>query len=68
MRLQDVKDYFMLRSIAANPWEIVRFRKTQQLGQTLEAKLLDGNSLYIRGGRADHYAFRRIYLYDEYVE
>ena len=66
MRLQDVKDYFMLRSIAANPWEIVRFRKTQQLGQTLEAKLLDGNSLYIRGGRADHYAFRRIYLYDEY--
>ncbi len=66
MRLKDLKDYITLRSIAANPWEIVRFRKTQRLGQILEAKLLDEPSLYIRGGRADHTAFRRIYLYDEY--
>lgn len=66
MRLQDLRDYFALRSIAANPWEIVRFRKIQQLGQTLEVKLLDGHSLYIRGGLADHHTFRSIYLYDEY--
>ena len=66
MRLEDIKDYFKLRRIAANPWEIMRFRKMHRHGKTLEVKLLDGHRLYIRGGGEERHTFHRVFLRDEY--
>lgn len=66
MRLEDIKDYFKLRQMAANPWEIMRFRKSHKRGQVLEVRMLDGHRIYIRGGWEERHTFHRVYLRDEY--
>lgn len=66
MRPEDIKDYFTLRRLTANPWEIMRFRKTQRAGQTLEVRMLDHPPLLLRGERNDFHMFHRIYMRDEY--
>jgi FkbM family methyltransferase len=66
MRLEDVTDYFRLRSLTTNPWEICCFRKGQKLGQTLVVKFRNKPHLYLRGGMSDYHMFHRIFLRDEY--
>ena len=66
MKLRDFRDYFTLRRMTANPWEIIRFRKAQRSGRTLEVRMVDGPPLFIRGGLHDFHFFSRIYLRDEY--
>ena len=66
MKLTDAADYLALRRIAQNPWEIVRFRKTQRPGQILVVRLLDGSSLRIVGGTQSFHVFHRCWLRDEY--
>lgn len=66
VRFEDLTDYFKLRRLAANPMEIVRFRKRQMGSQDLEVQLRGRPSLHLRGGRADFHMFHRIYLRDEY--
>ena len=66
MRLRDLSDYVRLRQIAANPGEVVRFRKRHADGQELTVELLDGPPLRLQGGRSDVNTFRTIWLEDEY--
>jgi FkbM family methyltransferase len=66
VRTADFKDFFRLRRMVENPWEILRFRKKRRRGQTLEVRLLDGRRLYLRGASQDFHIFHRIYLRDEY--
>jgi len=66
MRLEDITDYFKLRSFTSNPWEICRFRKRQKTGQILVVRFRDQSSLYLRGGTSDYHMFHRIFLRDEY--
>ncbi len=66
MRLEDVGDYFELRRMVANPWRVLRFRKTRKPDQTLRVEMLDGPPLHLRGGFADFHMFHRIFLRDEY--
>ncbi len=66
MRLRDLSDYLRLRRIAANPWEVVRFRKGHREGQELSVDLRDGPPVRLQGGRSDVNTFRTIWLEDEY--
>ncbi len=66
MRLADWSDYRRLRSMAENPWEIVRFRKRRGPGRVLEVRLRDGRRFRLRGDRQDFHVFHRIFLRDEY--
>jgi FkbM family methyltransferase len=66
MKLEDLRDYRTLRRCTANPWEIVRFRKTGRPGQILEVRFLDEPPLFLRGGASDFHMFHRINLRDEY--
>ncbi|MBI3724487.1 FkbM family methyltransferase [bacterium] len=66
MRPEDFFDYLALGKIAQNPWEIVRFRKAQAPGRTLEVRFKDGPPLFLRGGLSDFHMFHRIFLRDEY--
>ena len=66
MRPEDFRDYFKLHRFVANPWQVVRFRKTQTLGTALSVLLRDAPALHLRGGLPDHHMFHRIYLRDEY--
>ena len=66
MRIEDISFYFMLRRMAENPWEIVRFRKKRGKGEILKVKMRDGCNLFIRGGYNDFHMFHRIYKRDEY--
>ncbi|MBW2035550.1 MAG: FkbM family methyltransferase [Deltaproteobacteria bacterium] len=66
MRIEDIRFYFMLRRMAENPWEIVRFRKKRKKEKLLEVKMRDGCNLFIRGGYNDFQIFHRIYMRDEY--
>ena len=66
MRPEDFFDYLSLRKLAENPWEIVRFRKNQRAGETLEVRFRGAPPLFIRGGLSDFHMFHRIFLRDEY--
>lgn len=66
MRPADLTDYLQLRRLVENPWQVLRFRKTQAPGQTLEVRFLDAPPLYVRGGTSDFHMFHRIFLRDEY--
>ncbi|MCH8343216.1 MAG: FkbM family methyltransferase [Planctomycetes bacterium] len=66
MRLNDIRDWWKLRRFAANPWQIVWFRKRQRAGKTLTVRMRTGHRLHLRGGSHDHLVFREIYLKDQY--
>ncbi|MGD9230649.1 MAG: FkbM family methyltransferase, partial [Desulfobacterales bacterium] len=66
MRIEDISFYFMLRRMAENPWEIVRFRKKRKKEKILEVKMRDGCNLFIRGVYNDYHMFHRIFMRDEY--
>lgn len=66
MRCEDIIDYFKLRSIAANPLEIIQFRKNQRKGLTLVIQFLNGHRLCVLGGTDQRHIFQRVYLRDEY--
>ena len=66
MRLEDISDYFKLRSLVANPWEVLRFRRGQRPGQTLTVQMQGEPPLFLNGGQADYHMFHRIFLRDEY--
>jgi FkbM family methyltransferase len=67
MRTEDFRDYFRLRELAENPWEIVRFRKRKRPGDVLRVALRDGRSFELRGGQQDFHIFHRIFMRDEYA-
>ncbi|RZB36717.1 MAG: hypothetical protein SRB2_01796 [Desulfobacteraceae bacterium Eth-SRB2] len=66
MRIEDISFYFILRRMAENPWEIVRFRKKRKKEKILEVKMRDGCNLFIRGVYNDFHMFHRIFMRDEY--
>ena len=66
MRLTDLGDYWRVRRLAANPWEVVRFRKARRPRGVLEVRLRDGKPIYLRSGFSDFHLFQRIFLQDEY--
>jgi FkbM family methyltransferase len=69
MRIADFTDYWTLRGIAENPWEIVRFRKRGRRSNApreLEVRFLDGRSFFLRAGQTDFHVFNRIFVRDEY--
>jgi len=61
-----VRDYWALRRLASNPYEVLRFRKSQTAESELEVCFRGRPSLFLRGGRADFHMFHRIFLRDEY--
>lgn len=66
MRLEDIKDYFVLRTMVENPLEIVRFRKEKNRKKDLLVQFRDGRKLRLKGGSDNRHVFQRIYLRDEY--
>ena len=66
VKLEDFGHYLELRRLATNPWEALRFRKTQLWGRTLELQLVGEPPLFLRGETNDYHMFHRIYLRDEY--
>ena len=66
MRLRDLTDYWQLRRLTENPWEVVRFRKNRDPEAELTVRLRQGPPVFVRGGRADYHMFHRIFLRDEY--
>ncbi len=66
MRLADFSDFLKLRRIAENPWEIIRFRKTQKLETALTVRLRGEDPFRIRGGMREYHIFRQMFLKDEY--
>lgn len=66
MRFEDLVDYFKLRKLTLNPWEICRFRRGQEPGGELAVRFPDRPPLYLYGGKSDYHMFHRIFLRDEY--
>jgi FkbM family methyltransferase len=66
MRLEDIVDYYKLKKICENPYEILRFRKIKNENEQLTVKFRDGYKIYIQGGTDQYHTFHRIYLRDEY--
>lgn len=66
MRLSDFTDWWTLRAITWNPWEVVRFRERRNEGHDLEVNLRDGHRLYLRSAQLDYQLFKDIYVRDEY--
>ena len=66
MRIEDIHNFFTLRQITSNPFEIIRFRKNRNIENLLEVQFLNGPPVYLRGGTRDFHLFHRIYLRDEY--
>jgi FkbM family methyltransferase len=66
MRPRDIADYFALRRIARNPWQLVRYRWSGRADHDLNVELRDAGPLYLRAGLMDHHIFHRIFLMDEY--
>jgi FkbM family methyltransferase len=66
MRLEDVFDYFKLKQIAYNPYEVVRFRKVKDENRLLTVKLKDGYKMFVQGGTDQYHTFHRVFLRDEY--
>lgn len=66
MRPRDIADYFELRRIAANPWEVVRYRWRERAYRDLTVELRGTGPLHLRAGLQDHHIFHRVFLADEY--
>ncbi|MEE8143456.1 MAG: FkbM family methyltransferase [Planctomycetota bacterium] len=66
MRPADISDLWTLRRIAANPFEVLRFRKNHSPEAELQVRLRDQPPLNLRGGKSDYHMFSRIFLRDEY--
>lgn len=66
MRLRDLTDYIKLRRVTRNPWETLRFRKTQRDGQVCVAHFKDGKTFHIRGARQDLSIFQCVFARDDY--
>jgi FkbM family methyltransferase len=50
----------------SNAWEVLRSRRKQRHGQTIEVRLRDGHRFYLPGGKRDFRMFTRIYVQDEH--
>ena len=66
MRLEDIVDYYKLKKICENPYEILRFRKIKDENKQLAVKFRDGYKIFIQGGTDQYHTFHRVYLRDEY--
>lgn len=66
MRLEDIFDYFKLKKICENPYEVLRFRQVKNENKQLAVKFKDGYKIFIQGGTDQYHTFHRIYLRDEY--
>jgi FkbM family methyltransferase len=66
MRVEDISDFFKLRKICENPYEVLRFRKVKDGSRRLTVKFNDGYRIFIQGGTDQYHTFHRIYLRDEY--
>ncbi len=66
MRLADIFDYYKLRKICENPYEVLRFRKVKDENRQLSLKFKDGYRIFIQGGTDQYHTFHRVYLRDEY--
>lgn len=66
MRIDDLFDYFKLRTITKNPYEIIRFRKCRDPQAELKVCFRERPPLFLRGDHADFHTFHRIFLRDEY--
>ncbi len=67
MRLRDVADYFKLRRLTENPWEVLRFRTTQEPETQLVVRSPGGApSFVVRGGLREYHIFYQMFVKDEY--
>jgi FkbM family methyltransferase len=66
MRLEDIIDYYKLKKICENPYEVLRFRKIKDENKQLAVKCKDGYKIFIQGGTDQYHTFHRVYLRDEY--
>jgi FkbM family methyltransferase len=66
VRLEDVFDYYKLKQIAYNPYEVLRFRKVKDKNKHLTVKFIDGYKIFIQGGTDQYHTFHRVFLRDEY--
>ena len=66
MRLEDVVDYYKLKKICENPYEVLRFRKVKDENKQLAVRFKDGYKIFIQGGTDQYHTFHRVYLRDEY--
>jgi len=66
MRLEDISDYYKLKKMCENPYEVLRFRKVKDENKQLTVKFKDGYRIFIQGGTDQYHTFHRVYLRDEY--
>jgi FkbM family methyltransferase len=66
MRFGDLRDFWQIRGIASNPWEVVRFRKRQDGGRDLTVRMRERPPVHVRSSSSDYHIFSRIFLRDEY--
>lgn len=66
MRLEDIFDYFKLRQLCDNPFEVLRFRKVKDQNRRLTVRLKDGCKMFVQGGTDQYHTFHRVFLRDEY--
>jgi FkbM family methyltransferase len=66
MRFKDISDYYKLRKICKNPYQVLNFRKVRDSNSQLTVKFKDGHKIFIQGGTDQYHTFHRIYLRDEY--
>ncbi len=59
-------EYLHYRRWVTNAWEMTRTRRHHRAGQTLQAHLLDGRTLNLRGGTQDPSVFHEIFVRDVY--
>ena len=50
MRLEDIVDYYKLKKICENPYEVLRFRKVKDEHKQLAVRFKDGYKIFLRGG------------------
>ncbi len=66
MKIDDLFDYFKLRSVTKNALEVIRFRKSRDPQAELKVCFRERPPLFLRGDHADFHMFHRIFLRDEY--
>lgn len=59
-------DYLAYRKHVRNAWTLASTRRSHRAGQTLEARLLDGRTLTLRGGTQDPSVFHEVFVRDVY--
>jgi FkbM family methyltransferase len=66
MRVEDIFDYFKLKKLCDNPYEVLRFRKVKDKNRRLTVRLKDGHKMFVQGGTDQYHTFHRVFLRDEY--